>query len=69
MQKAAAYTTKNWIYFLLIVLAFVLYGNTIQNDYGLDDGYVVTANKYVQKGVDGIQEIFDNPYDGVDGIK
>lgn len=69
MQKAAAYTTKNWIYFLLIVLAFVLYGNTIQNDYGLDDGYVVTANKYVQKGVDGIQEIFDNPYAVVDGIK
>lgn len=69
MQKAAAYTTKNWIYFLLILLAFVLYGNTIQNDYGLDDGYVVTANKYVQKGVDGIQEILDNPYAVVDGIK
>lgn len=62
MQKAAAYTTKNWVYLLLVLLSFVLYGNSIQNDYGLDDNFVVADNQYVQKGVGGLKEIFDMPY-------
>ncbi len=65
--KIAAYTTKNWIYFLLIVLSFVLYGNNIQNDYGFDDTYVETANPYVQKGIAGIPDIFNKPYATIDG--
>lgn len=62
MQKAAAYTTKNWIYFLLVVLSFVLYGNSIQNDYGLDDVFVMSGNPYVQKGFAGINDILQRPY-------
>jgi len=29
------------IYWLLIAIAFLLYGNTIKNDYALDDEFVV----------------------------
>ncbi len=50
-------------------MSFVLYGNSIQNDYGFDDAFVVKGNKYVQKGTEGIQEIFDMPYAELDGIK
>ena len=62
MNKKVTFTTQHLIYFLLIVLSFVLYGNSIQNDYGLDDEFVVSGNPYVQKGTAGIQEILEKPY-------
>lgn len=62
MQKAIAHTSSRWIYYLLIILSFVLYGNTIKNDYCLDDEFVITANPYVQKGTSGIYDIITKPY-------
>lgn len=53
---------QKWINFLLIMLAFVLYGNSIQNDYNIDDDYVVSNNTFVQKGIVGIPEILTHPY-------
>lgn len=44
---------RKWIYAIIVVLAFVLYGNSILNDYSVDDVYL-TTNEYVQKGVEGI---------------
>lgn len=40
------------------ILAFVLYTNTINHDYALDDAIVITGNQFTQKGTDGISEIF-----------
>lgn len=62
MQKTVAFNVKNLAYLLLVLLAFVLYGNSIPNDYGLDDNFVVADNQYVQKGTAGLKEIFDMPY-------
>ncbi|MDD4150951.1 MAG: hypothetical protein PHE33_13085, partial [Bacteroidales bacterium] len=40
------------------VFAFILYGNTIGNDYALDDAIVITGNQFTQKGIKGIPDIF-----------
>ena len=50
-------------YFILFffVWAFVLYGNTIMNKYGLDDEFV-TNNETVKKGLGAIPEIFSTHY-------
>lgn len=47
---------------ILIVLVFVLYGNTLKNKYALDDNFVVHNNKQIQKGFSAIPEIFTTPY-------
>jgi len=42
---------------LLLVLAFILYGNTLDNRYALDDVIVITGNQYTQKGIKGVKDI------------
>lgn len=51
---------KKW-YAFLIVLSFVLYGNTLKNGYAIDDHYV-TNNNQVKKGLKAIPEIFSSYY-------
>ncbi len=53
------------IYAALIAVAFVLYGNTIPNEYSLDDIYVTKGNPQVKKGFQGIPEIFTSRYANV----
>ena len=50
-------------YFILafFLFAFILYGNTILNKYGVDD-ILVTNNEVVQKGFKAIPEIFATRY-------
>ncbi|MFT6923808.1 MAG: hypothetical protein ACJA1C_002828 [Crocinitomicaceae bacterium] len=48
--------------FIIAFLCLFLYGNTLENDYALDDEYVMTNNPLVQKGVKGIPKIFRSPY-------
>ncbi len=55
---------KKWIYFLLIILSFILYGNSITNDYAIDDLNI--SGEAVQKGFAGIPTILTNRY-GVRG--
>ncbi len=43
---------------VLTVFAFILYANTLNNDYALDDAIVITNNQFTQKGTDGISDIF-----------
>ncbi|MFC2114603.1 hypothetical protein ACFLRI_04575 [Bacteroidota bacterium] len=50
---------NQWI--ILLILVFILYGNTIQNNYALDDIYV-TNNDLVKKGFRAIPEIFTSYY-------
>ena len=44
-------------YFVLLV-PFLLYLNTLQNKYALDDAIVLTENEYVQEGFRGLDDIF-----------
>lgn len=48
-------------YVFFIVFAFILYGNTIQNDYAIDDDFV-TRNSITTKGFSSIKTIFTTPY-------
>jgi protein O-mannosyl-transferase len=43
---------------LLLIIGFALYGNSLQNNYALDDGIVIEKNTYVQEGFRGIPKIF-----------
>ena len=61
IQKKGDYLkTPSWyennylIGFICAVIAFLLYTNTLKNDYALDDYFAITINKYVQKGFQGI---------------
>jgi cytochrome c-type biogenesis protein CcmH/NrfG len=47
-------TNQLWI---IGLMSFLLYGNTLFNQYALDDGMVLTDNKFVQKGISGIPDI------------
>ncbi|MBL4593859.1 MAG: DUF1736 domain-containing protein [Flavobacteriales bacterium] len=50
------------IYLLILVLSFVLYGNSINNEYAMDDNLVTQGLSKVEKGVSGIPEIFTTRY-------
>lgn len=42
--------------------SFLLYANTINHDYTIDDMIVVKSNKLTQEGIGGISEIFKHSY-------
>src|ERR1019366_10006391 len=42
---------------LLVILGFILYANSFNNGYALDDGIVIQKNDYVQNGLRGIPKI------------
>jgi tetratricopeptide (TPR) repeat protein len=48
-------------FFFWAILAFLYYGNTLSNEYALDDVNVITANPTTQKGFAGLAEIFMQP--------
>ena len=52
----------NHFYLVIGVYAFLLYANTLQNGFVLDDAAVLTQNKFVQKGFSGIPEILASDY-------
>ena len=58
--------SKNVLYFLILLLTFCLYGNTLRNDYALDDAVVLNSNKFTQKGIQGIRDILQ--YDTFTGF-
>lgn len=47
---------------LVVVIAALLYGNSINNEYGPDDNLVVEGNERVAKGILGIPELFVSRY-------
>jgi tetratricopeptide (TPR) repeat protein len=49
---------RNNLRLVLLFLPFLLYMNTVNNDYALDDSIVITQNSYVKQGISGISEIF-----------
>jgi tetratricopeptide (TPR) repeat protein len=46
-----------WVYGLIFALAFAFYGNTMLNQYALDDTMVLTQNEFVKRGVSTIPKI------------
>jgi tetratricopeptide (TPR) repeat protein len=42
---------------IIIFCCFVLYGNTLKNDYALDDAIVITQNEFTKQGIQGIPSI------------
>jgi tetratricopeptide (TPR) repeat protein len=57
-------------YLLIAVACFACYANTIRNGYAYDDAVVITENRFTQKGIRGIPDIFANntfagSYEGV----
>jgi len=58
------FIATRWLHkYLLFVFAFGIYANTALNDYNIDDDLVSKGNLMVQKGINGIGEIFSSPYD------
>jgi len=58
-EKKSKYSFDNFKLqaLLLVILGFVIYSNSIDNEYALDDGIVIQGNEYVQKGFGGIKKI------------
>lgn len=48
--------------YLIIGLCFLIYGNSLTNDYSFDDEYVIVNNKRVAQGFSGISELFKTRY-------
>ena len=56
MQKAQ----NKLIYGIIIILSFILYGQTMSYDYALDDSIVIKKNEFTKKGVAGLVDILTN---------
>ncbi len=48
--------------YIIIGLCFLVYGNTLTNEYSFDDEYVIVNNKRVEQGFSGISKIFKTRY-------
>lgn len=46
----------------LFVFSFLLYSNTLNHGYALDDDVVFLKNRFVQKGIDGMGDIFSHGF-------
>jgi len=60
MEQQHVNNTTGWWkpYLALVIFAFVLYSNTLNHFFALDDEYVVTKNRFTQQGIKGIPDIF-----------
>jgi tetratricopeptide (TPR) repeat protein len=58
-QKHPALKFLVWVPF---VFAFILYGNSISNNFALDDLPQIVNHKYVQQGLSGIVDLFTTNY-------
>ena len=43
---------------IFFVFGFILYGNTLFNDFALDDSIAIKQNVFTNQGVEGIDDIF-----------
>ena len=51
-----------WQYLLLLATAFILYSNTFNNGFVLDDYSAIVENRFVQSGSEGLGDIFTSHY-------
>ncbi|MBK9329270.1 MAG: hypothetical protein IPM95_08135 [Sphingobacteriales bacterium] len=60
-----------WEVLIILLLVFATYGNSIRNEYNLDDGYVVSldeGNPLTKKGISGIPELLTTNYSNGPGV-
>ncbi len=61
--NASGLSFPSWLYnfkfqaFIIVLLAFICYINTVSNEYALDDTVVIVKNEYVLEGITGISDI------------
>ncbi len=60
--RYTAFPTRYKLAFVLGVIAFLVYANTLSNGYAVDDASVITDNKIVTRGISAIPEILFTPY-------
>ncbi|MDH7445158.1 tetratricopeptide repeat protein [Aquimarina sp. 2201CG14-23] len=53
---------KYWKDVIIVISVFLLYGNTINHGFVLDDFSVIVENRFVKSGTDGIADIFASHY-------
>ncbi len=51
-----------WAIIIFVLIAFILYGKSINHQYNIDDNYVVHNHELVKKGIKGIPDIFKSRY-------
>lgn len=56
--KKAGINTDRLQKWILMILVFVLYANSLTLDYALDDSIVITDNQFTKEGISGIPDIF-----------
>lgn len=61
-QLAQSFPKIRHIYILLSVIVLVVFGNTIQNGYNMDDDLVTQHHRFTSKGFAGIKDIISNSY-------
>ncbi len=49
-------------YLIIVIIGFILYGQSINNNFNIDDDYVYENHQLVKKGISGIPEIFKSRY-------
>ncbi len=63
------FVLKNYQVFILFsLLILVLYGKSFNNDYNIDDNYVIENHRLAQQGVKAIPEIFTTRYHTQDDL-
>ena len=66
IQQLIRHKSAHWLFF---ILAFLLYANTLSNQYALDDFAVILDNTNVNRGFDGIGKILTtNMLHGISGF-
>ena len=51
-------TEKRGPYFIFVILSFVLYANTLNHSFVLDDKLVIATHSFTQQGIKGIPDLF-----------
>lgn len=59
-EQGSSFWVSNKIPLLLCLLVWVFYGNTLFNEYALDDGLVIYENPYTMQGISGIGDILSH---------
>lgn len=59
-RKSFSIILKKYQSLIIFLFAFLLYANTLNYGYVLDDGLMIKENKFTQKGISGIPDIFSH---------
>ena len=61
-RRGSRHISRNRLALILGAIAFLVYANTIGNEYAYDDLSVIVKNTIVTKGISAIPEILSTPY-------